>query len=235
MSPTSPTDLCFLPATELAAHVRKHDLLASRGRRELSAPNRGTQSGGQCLHARARRSRRRKPRGPPRRPSWRDNLWGLSTACRSRSKTSTMSPACRHPWGRSRSKIASRKPARRPSKDCSMRAQSYSARRTVRNLVTRELRTTYALARQARRGRSGTILAARRVGARLPWLMAWPHLAGDRWRRLGADPSLFQRRRRIQTFLRPCAIGDPAMTPSCGAIRWCILDRSPERWPTLPL
>ena len=67
-----------------------------------------------------------------------------------------------------------RKPAQRPSKDYLMRAQSYSARPTARNSVTKELRTTYALVRRARRGRSGTIPAARRVGAPPPWLMAWP-------------------------------------------------------------
>ena len=109
-SPTT-TQLCFLPATELAARIRRRDLspveVTEAYLRRIEARNPVVNAytlvlGDQAMDA--ARGRRKGGDG-------RQVRSGRCMACRSASRISTMSPACRPRWRRGRSRTGCRRPA----------------------------------------------------------------------------------------------------------------------------
>ena len=132
-------------------------------------------------------------------------------ACRSASRTSTMSPACRPRWARSPSAIAFRKRSAAmverllaagaiilgKTNTPGVRPQGHHRQSPLRadeHAVGDRLQRRRLFRRQCRGGR-------RRHGG---------DRAGHRWRRLGTHPGLLQRDRRLQAIVRPHPVGDPA-------------------------
>ena len=205
MSTASPIDLCFLPATELAARIRRRDIspveaVESYLRRiEERIPQ-------STLIRWCSPSRLGTPRTPPKPPSCRGALWGHCTACPSQSRTSTTSPECRRPWDRSLWKIASPRRARRLSRGLldagaivlgKTNTPEFGHKGITDNLRFGPTSTPWKIGYNSG-GSSGGSAAA--VADGMAALGQGTDGGGS------VDPGRLQRRRRFQAFLRSCPL-----------------------------